>query len=50
MQDISSNADRQAICRALIALARELKLEVLAEGTETLFQADAASLKVANQA
>ncbi|ASJ71569.1 putative bifunctional diguanylate cyclase/phosphodiesterase [Granulosicoccus antarcticus] len=36
VQDIASNADRQAICRTLIALAHELKLEVLAEGTETL--------------
>ena len=35
VQDIAGNADRQAICHALIALARELRLEVLAEGTET---------------
>ncbi len=35
VQDIASNTDHQAICRALIALAHELNLEVLAEGTET---------------
>ena len=35
VQDVATNTDHRAICGALIALARELKLEVLAEGTET---------------
>ena len=35
VQDVATNGDHRAICGALIALARELRLEVLAEGTET---------------
>ena len=35
VRDVATNGDHRAICGALIALARELELEVLAEGTET---------------
>ena len=35
VHDVATNGDHRAICGALIALARELKLEVLAEGAET---------------
>ncbi len=35
VRDVGTNRDHRAICGALIALARELDLEVLAEGTET---------------
>lgn len=35
VRGVSENADKRAICRSLIALARELRLDVLAEGTET---------------
>ena len=35
VKGVSTNADKRAICRSLIALARELRLDVLAEGTET---------------
>lgn len=40
VQNIATNTDHQAICRTLIALARELRLEVLAEGTETLSEVE----------
>ena len=35
VRDVATNGDHRAICGALIALARELELEVLAEGAET---------------
>ena len=35
VRDADSNADHLAICRTLIALGRELGIEVLAEGAET---------------
>lgn len=35
VQDVDTNPDHQAIARALIALTRELNLDVLAEGVET---------------
>ena len=41
VRDVSTNVDKRAICRSLIALARELRLEVLAEGTETAEEVEA---------
>ena len=35
VQNVASNPDRDAICKALIGLAHSLDLEILAEGTET---------------
>ena len=35
VQNVASNPDREAICKALIGLAHSLDLEILAEGTET---------------
>ena len=41
VKGVSTNADKRAICRSLIALARELRLDVLAEGTETIEEVEA---------
>ncbi len=35
VKDLSTNSDAAAICAAIIAMARELKLKVIAEGVET---------------
>jgi len=40
VKDLHKNDDAAAICAAIIALARELKLKVIAEGVETLEQVE----------
>jgi EAL domain-containing protein (putative c-di-GMP-specific phosphodiesterase class I) len=40
VKDLNAKGDGGAICAAIIALARELKLKVIAEGVETLEQAE----------
>ncbi len=40
VKDLNGKADGGAICAAIIALARELKLRVIAEGVETLEQVE----------
>jgi EAL domain-containing protein (putative c-di-GMP-specific phosphodiesterase class I) len=38
VKDLSTSSDDAAICAAIIAMARELKLKVIAEGVETVEQ------------
>jgi EAL domain-containing protein (putative c-di-GMP-specific phosphodiesterase class I) len=38
VKDLSTSSDDAAICAAIIAMARELKLKVIAEGVETAEQ------------